>query len=67
MAPSLPDLLRKILEGKQIQTSTIDTYIKMNPSLNRYSSGFKLLWAKLTKNGINPPEATVDQVLDNLI
>ena len=39
----------------------------MNPSLNRYSSGFKLLWAMLTKNGINPPEATVDQVVDNLI
>ena len=67
LAPLLPDLLRQILEGKQIQNSSIDDFINKNPSLKRYQSGFALLWTILDNGGVNPPEATADNIADGII
>jgi hypothetical protein len=55
VAPPLPDLLRKILEGRKIQNKTIDHFLSRNKSLKRYSSSFKLLWETLVLGGIDPP------------
>ena len=55
VGPVLHDLLRKILEGKQIQNSAITDFLARNPSLKRYSSAFQLLWTILVKEGVDPP------------
>jgi hypothetical protein len=67
VAPPLPDLLRKILEGRKIQNKTIDHFLSRNKSLKRYSSSFKLLWETLVLGGIDPPQATSDQIVDSII
>jgi hypothetical protein len=67
VAPTLHDLLRQILEGKQIQVKTIEDFLGRNPSLKRYQSAFALLWVILEHMGVPPPEATTDQVADALI
>ena len=67
VGPVLSDLLREILEGKQVQGSTIDDFLARNPSLKRYSSGFQLLWRLLMARGISAQEATLDQVADSII
>ena len=54
VAPFLPDLFRKILEGKQISSEIIDDFISRNKSLKRYSSAFALLWNLLEGRGIPP-------------
>ena len=58
VAPPLPDLLRQILEGKQIQNKTIDDFLARNESLKRYSSSFRLLWTILENRGFPPPRPT---------
>ena len=67
VAPLLSDLLRQILEGKQVQNSSIDDFLNKNPSLRRYQSGFSLLWSILEKEGIHPPEASVEKIADAII
>ena len=67
VVPLLPDLLRQILEGKQIQSSTIDDFLRKNPSIKRYQSSFSLLWRVLVKNGVTPAEASTDQIADAII
>jgi hypothetical protein len=67
VGPNLSNLLRQILEGKQIQTSTIEDFISRHKSLKRYQSSFHLLWAILLKNGINPPDSNLDQVAQAII
>jgi hypothetical protein len=57
VAPFLPDLLRQILEGKQVQNATINDFLGRNPSLKRYQSAFTLLWVILEKLGTDPPQA----------
>jgi hypothetical protein len=54
MGPPLHHLLRKILEGRQIQNSTIEDFIGKHPSLKRYESSFHLLWEILEKTGVPP-------------
>ena len=54
VAPFLPDLFRKILEGKQISSDTINDFLGRNKSLKRYSSAFALLWSLLEGKGIPP-------------
>ena len=67
VAPPLPDLLRQILEGKQIQNKTIEDFLQRNKSLKRYSSSFRLLWTVLENSGINPPNANSDQIADAIV
>jgi hypothetical protein len=67
VAPSLPDLLRKILEGRKIQNKTIDDFLAQNKSLKRYASSFQMLWGVLEKGGVYPPEATSDEIADAII
>ena len=67
MAPPLPDLLRQILEGKQIQNKKIEDFLARKNSLKRYSSSFKLLWTILEKGGIHPPQASSDQIADAIV
>jgi hypothetical protein len=55
MGPNLSNLLRQILQGKQIQNSTIEDFISKNQSLKRYQSSFHLLWEILVKSGVPPP------------
>jgi hypothetical protein len=55
------------LEGKQIQASTIDDYLTKNTSIRRYGSSFKLLWDTLSRQGIHPPGASIDQLADAII
>ena len=59
VAPLLPDLLRQILEGKQIQNKTIEDFLARNKSLKRYSSSFRLLWTILEKGGCIHPKQIV--------
>ena len=63
----MSNLLRQILEGKHIQTSTIEDFISRHKSLKRYQSSFHLLWAILLENGINPPDSDLDQVAQAII
>ena len=67
VAPPLPDLLRQVLEGKQIQNKTIDDFLMKNKSIKRYSSAFRALWHLLEEGGVSPPQATVDQVADAIV
>ena len=61
-------MLRKILEGKQIQSETIADFLERKKSaLRRYSSSFRLLWRTLSSRGLHPPKATVDQVAEGII
>jgi hypothetical protein len=55
MGPNLSNLLRQILQGKQIQNSTIEDFISKNQSLKRYQSSFHLLWEILVKSGVPSP------------
>ena len=55
VAPLLPDLLRQILEGKQIQIEPINNFLGRNPSLKRYQSAFTLLLVILQKSEVTPP------------
>jgi hypothetical protein len=67
MGPPLHHLLRQILQGKQIPNSTIEDFISRHQSLKRYESSFHLLWEILVKSGINPPEASLDQIASAII
>ena len=67
LAPSLPSVCRQILEGREIEDKSIGDFLAKNPSLRRYDSAFKILWAVLEKRRINPPEATADQLADGII
>ena len=66
MGPNLSNLLRQILQGKQIQNSTIEDFISKNQSLKRYQSSFHLLWEILVKSGV-PPQASLDQIASAII
>jgi len=67
VGPPLHNVLRGVLEGKQIQNSTIKDFLARNPSLKRYGSSFNLLWKILVTLGVHPPSASVDQVADALV
>ena len=67
VAPALPDLLRQILEGRQIKASTINSFLTKNKSLKRYSSSFRLLWNVLVQGGVHPPRASEDQIADAVV
>ena len=67
VATNLPALLRQILKGRLIQSSTINDFLQRNPSIKRYESAFKLLWCLLIKGKIRPEEATADEIADAII
>ena len=67
VAPPLPNLLRQILEGKQIENKTIGDFLARNKSLKRYSSGFRLLWPIFQRGDAHPPHANSDQIADAIV
>ena len=67
VAPSLSTVCRKILEGRKVQDKSITDFLDKNPSLKRYNSAFTILWSLLENSGINPPEASADQLADKIV
>ena len=66
VAPHLSVVLRKILEDKQIQPETVQYCLGHSPSLKRYDSAFRLLWAILQDWG-DPQTATLDEVAQGIL
>ena len=62
MAPNLPDIIRYILEGKQVQSDHITYYVSQLGSLKGYSEGFKALWVVSKMQQVNLSTATTEQV-----
>ena len=67
VAPNLPFVLGQILESKEVEGEIVQIFLENNPSLKRYDSSFRLLWAILAKKGLDPPRATLEQVASGLI
>ena len=67
VGPDLHTLLRQILESRKVQSSTIDDFFARNPSISRYDSAFRLLWAVLQQQKIDPPQASLEEVADAII
>ena len=62
MAPNLPDIIRYILEGKQVQSDHITYYVSQLGSLKGYLEGFKALWAVSKMQQVNLFTATTEQL-----
>jgi hypothetical protein len=58
MAPALPDIIRAMLQRKQVSPENINFYLTKLKNLQRYDQAFKKLWALWAKNqpsNMNPP------------
>ena len=51
MAPRLHFIIRKVVEGRQVEASVIETYLEGCRSLERYDRAFKMLWALASQKG----------------
>ena len=67
MAPALRDVIREVLERKQISAQAISIYLKQCRSLPRYDSAFKVLWALCAKEKISPVSASIEQIASQLV
>ena len=67
MAPNLHVVLRQVLESKEVQGEIVTDFLEHNPSIKRYNSSFKLLWAILTLKMIDPTKANLEQIASAII
>ena len=67
MAPSLHCAIRKALEGKQVSSEDIDSFLKQNKTWLRYDSAFKLLCSTCKHRGVNPEIATLQQMASQIL
>ena len=67
VAPSLCSVIRKTLEGKQIKTEDIDTYLKQNKSLGRYDSAFRTLWAICVERNITLDNVSIYHLASQIL
>jgi hypothetical protein len=67
VAPNLHIVLRKMLQSKEVQGEIIENFLEHSPSIKRYDSAFRVLWAILKNKGIDPPKSTLEQIASGLI
>jgi hypothetical protein len=67
MAPPLHIVLRKMLQSKEVQGEIIENFLDHSPSIKRYDSAFRVLWALLSEKGLDPPKSSLEQIASGLI
>ena len=67
MAPSLHVVLRQMLQSKEVKGEIIENFLSHSPSIKRYDSAFKTLWALLASKGLDPPNSTLEQIASGII
>ena len=67
VAPSLCDVIRGLMERKQMSPESVKEYLSQLPSLQRYGNAFRCLWAFAVQRKFHVPELTVDQVAGLLL
>ena len=67
VAPSLCDVIRLKLEQSGVQAESVQSFLDRQPSLQRYDRGFRLVWAFLRSDGIDPVGASVAQVAGAIV
>jgi hypothetical protein len=67
MAPTLHFALRQILQKQEISPQAIDNYMSSLKSLDRYNKPFQYIWCILQNQNVDPPEATIPQIVSALI
>lgn len=65
--PDLHFVLRSLLQQQGFQAQAISAYLADNPSIKRYNSAFKELYSILCSKGINPMEASTNQVVESIL
>ena len=67
MAPPLHSAPRKVLQEQQMSPEAINSYLSSLKNLDRYNRPFQITWALLEEKGIDPPIATIPQVVSALL
>ena len=67
MAPSLFDVIRRALQGKQVSVENIDLYLTKHGNLQRYDRAFRKLWVFCTSSGGDPFTMSVEEVASWLL
>jgi hypothetical protein len=56
-----------MLQSKEVQGEIIENFLSHSPSIKRYDSAFRTLWALLTSKGLDPPKSTLEQIASGII
>jgi len=67
VAPSLHSVIRAKLEQSEMHSENVKDYLGQNLSINTYDSAFRILWGILKSRGVNPGEASCDQIASAII
>ena len=67
MAPNLHVVLREMLQSKEVKGEIIENFLSHSPSIKRYDSAFRTLWALLSSKGLDPPTSTLEQIASGII
>ena len=67
MAPSLYSALRAVLQKQQMSHTALENYMSSLKSLDRYNKPFQLIWALLEQKNIQPPKASISEVVSAII
>ena len=67
MAPPLHSVIRQALERRETQNESIQTYLEQLGDLRRYDGAFQALWKLSCEKGIDPTNASMDQVAQMLL
>ena len=67
MAPNLHVVLREMLQSKEVKGEIIENFLSHSPSIKRYDSAFRTLWALLSSKGLDPPTSILEQIASEII
>jgi hypothetical protein len=67
VAPSVHFALRQTLQEQQMSPAAIEDYLGRLASLSRYDKPFRVVWAMLVDQGVQPQKATVAEVISVLV
>jgi hypothetical protein len=62
LAPSLFDVVRTVLERKQISPEGVTLYLRKISHLKQYDKAFKKLWTMLFHKGLDPATASLEDI-----
>ena len=67
MAPSLRDVIREALQGKEVSPENISLYLSKLGNLQRYDTSFRQLWALCVSQGKDPRLMSFEEVASWLL
>jgi hypothetical protein len=67
LAPSLFDVVRTVLERKQISPEGVTLYLRKISHLKQYDKAFKKLWTMLFHKGLDPANAALEDISASLL